>query len=75
MSVQDRLRRAGLVSTRRDGKRVVYRLADDAETDIVSGRTPAVAVFRRSDARHEAQRLLISYKVDPLRGRFDECAC
>jgi rhodanese-related sulfurtransferase/DNA-binding HxlR family transcriptional regulator len=29
------LRRAGLVSTRRDGKRVVYRLADDAETDIV----------------------------------------
>jgi ArsR family transcriptional regulator len=30
------LRRAGLVSTRRDGKRVVYRLADDAETDIVS---------------------------------------
>jgi ArsR family transcriptional regulator len=30
------LRRAGLVSTRRDGKRVVYRLADDAESDIVS---------------------------------------
>jgi rhodanese-related sulfurtransferase/DNA-binding MarR family transcriptional regulator len=30
------LRRAGLVSTRRDGKRVIYRLADDAETDIVS---------------------------------------
>jgi rhodanese-related sulfurtransferase/DNA-binding transcriptional ArsR family regulator len=30
------LRRAGLVSTRRDGKRVVYRLADDAETEIVS---------------------------------------
>ncbi|MDQ2762164.1 MAG: metalloregulator ArsR/SmtB family transcription factor [Pseudomonadota bacterium] len=30
------LRRAGLVSTQRDGKRVVYRLADDAETDIVS---------------------------------------
>ena len=30
------LRRAGLVSTRRDGKRVVYRLADDAETGIVS---------------------------------------
>lgn len=30
------LRRAGLVSTRRDGKRVVYRLADEAETDIVS---------------------------------------
>jgi rhodanese-related sulfurtransferase/DNA-binding transcriptional ArsR family regulator len=29
------LRRAGLVSTRRDGKRVLYRLADDAETDIV----------------------------------------
>ena len=30
------LRRAGLVSTQRDGKRVVYRLADEAETDIVS---------------------------------------
>src|SRR4029079_16310254 len=30
------LRRAGLVSTRRDGKRVVYRLADEAESDIVS---------------------------------------
>jgi rhodanese-related sulfurtransferase/DNA-binding HxlR family transcriptional regulator len=30
------LRRAGMVSTQRDGKRVVYRLADDAEKDIVS---------------------------------------
>ena len=30
------LRRAGLVSTRRDGKRVVYRLADEVESDIVS---------------------------------------
>jgi ArsR family transcriptional regulator len=30
------LRRAGLVNSRRDGKRVVYRLADDAETDIVA---------------------------------------
>lgn len=30
------LRHVGLVSTRRDGKRVVYRLADDAETGIVS---------------------------------------
>jgi rhodanese-related sulfurtransferase/DNA-binding HxlR family transcriptional regulator len=30
------LRRAGLVSTQRDGKRVVYRLADEAETDIVA---------------------------------------
>jgi rhodanese-related sulfurtransferase/DNA-binding transcriptional ArsR family regulator len=30
------LRRAGLVSTQRDGKRVVYRLADEAEADIVS---------------------------------------
>ena len=29
------LRRAGLVNSERDGKRVVYRLADDAETDIV----------------------------------------
>lgn len=30
------LRRAGLVSTQRDGKRVVYRLTDEAERDIVS---------------------------------------
>ena len=30
------LRHAGLVSTQRDGKRVIYRLADDAETGIVS---------------------------------------
>src|ERR1700722_19021542 len=30
------LRRAGLVSTQRDGKRVIYRLADAAEADIVS---------------------------------------
>jgi ArsR family transcriptional regulator len=29
------LRRAGLVSTHRDGKRVVYRLADDADAEIV----------------------------------------
>lgn len=29
------LRRAGLVSAQRDGKRVVYRLADDAEAAIV----------------------------------------
>lgn len=30
------LRRAGLVIAQRDGKRVVYRLADGAETDIVA---------------------------------------
>jgi ArsR family transcriptional regulator len=30
------LRRAGLVNSQRDGKRVVYRLADEAETDIVA---------------------------------------
>jgi len=30
------LRRVGLVSTQRDGKRMVYRLADEAETDIVA---------------------------------------
>ena len=30
------LRRAGLIAAQRDGKRVVYRLADDAETGIVS---------------------------------------
>jgi rhodanese-related sulfurtransferase/DNA-binding HxlR family transcriptional regulator len=30
------LRRAGLVSSQRAGKRVVYRLADEAETDIVA---------------------------------------
>jgi rhodanese-related sulfurtransferase/DNA-binding HxlR family transcriptional regulator len=29
------LRRVGLVTTQRDGKRVVYRLADEAEADIV----------------------------------------
>jgi ArsR family transcriptional regulator len=30
------LRRVGLVTTQREGKRVVYRLSDDVETDIVS---------------------------------------
>ncbi len=30
------LRQTGLVSTQRDGKRVVYRLADEVETDIVA---------------------------------------
>ncbi len=30
------LRRAGLVDAQRDGKRVIYRLSDDAEADIVS---------------------------------------
>ncbi|MDQ2764688.1 MAG: metalloregulator ArsR/SmtB family transcription factor [Pseudomonadota bacterium] len=30
------LRRAGLVSAQRDGKRVIYSLADEAETDIVA---------------------------------------
>ena len=30
------LRRAGLVTTQRDGKGVVYRLSDEVETDIVS---------------------------------------
>src|SRR5262249_61559893 len=30
------LRRAGLIAARRDGKRVIYRLADDAEKDIVA---------------------------------------
>jgi rhodanese-related sulfurtransferase/predicted transcriptional regulator len=30
------LRRVGLVSTRRDGKHVVYRLADEVETEIVA---------------------------------------
>jgi len=30
------LRRAGLVTTQREGKRVVYRLSDEVETDIVS---------------------------------------
>jgi ArsR family transcriptional regulator len=29
------LRRVGLVTTQRDGKRVIYRLADEAEADIV----------------------------------------
>jgi ArsR family transcriptional regulator len=30
------LRRVGLVETQRDGKRVIYRLADDAQLDIVA---------------------------------------
>src|SRR6185437_4869229 len=30
------LRRAGLVSTKRDGKRVVYRLADESEGHVVA---------------------------------------
>lgn len=30
------LRRAGLITAQRDGKRVIYRLADDAEVNIVS---------------------------------------
>jgi ArsR family transcriptional regulator len=30
------LRRAGLIAARRDGKRVIYRLADEAEKDIVA---------------------------------------
>src|SRR5689334_23802978 len=30
------LRRAGLIAARRDGKRVIYRLADAAEKDIVA---------------------------------------
>lgn len=30
------LRQAGLVNAQRDGKRMIYRLADDAETDIVA---------------------------------------
>src|SRR5436190_17845431 len=30
------LRRAGLITAQRAGKRVIYRLADDAEADIVS---------------------------------------
>jgi ArsR family transcriptional regulator len=30
------LRRAGLVTSERDGKRVIYRLADDAENDMVA---------------------------------------
>jgi rhodanese-related sulfurtransferase/DNA-binding HxlR family transcriptional regulator len=30
------LRRAGLVAARRDGKRVIYRLADEAEKDVIA---------------------------------------
>src|SRR6059036_3753061 len=30
------LRRSGLVTTQRDGKRVIYRLADEAEAEIVT---------------------------------------
>jgi ArsR family transcriptional regulator len=53
------LRRAGLISPRRDGKRVVYRLADDAETDIVSllGALRAVA----KHAAESMERIVAAY--------------
>ncbi len=50
------LRRAGLVATRRDGKRVLYRLADD---DIVALLTSLRRVAERSVA--EMERVVSSY--------------
>jgi ArsR family transcriptional regulator len=53
------LRRAGLVGTRREGKRVVYRLSDEAETDIVS----LLAALRHvaEQAVASMQRIVTSY--------------
>lgn len=53
------LRRAGLVSTQRDGKRVVYRLADDVESDIVSLLGALQLVAERAVATME--RVVASY--------------
>lgn len=63
------LRRAGLVSAQRDGKRVIYRLVDEAETEIV-------ALFRglRRVAEHTVaamERVIITYfrardELEPL---------
>lgn len=53
------LRRAGLVSARRDGKSVLYRLSDDAVTDLLSG-------LRRIAERNvaEVQRTVAHYFDD-----------
>jgi rhodanese-related sulfurtransferase/DNA-binding transcriptional ArsR family regulator len=53
------MRRAGLVSTRRDGKFIYYRLADDAVLDLL-------ASLRRIAERHiaEVERLVRSYFLD-----------
>jgi ArsR family transcriptional regulator len=53
------LRRAGLVSTQRDGKRVVYRLADEVESDIVSLLSALQHVAERAVAKME--RVVASY--------------
>jgi ArsR family transcriptional regulator len=53
------LRRAGLVAARRDGKYVLYRMADDAVVDLLSG-------LRRVALRNvaEVDRLLSGYFHD-----------
>jgi ArsR family transcriptional regulator len=51
-----RLRRAGLASARRDGKRVLYRLADDAVVDLLGGLR---VVAERNLA--EVERVVASY--------------
>jgi rhodanese-related sulfurtransferase/predicted transcriptional regulator len=62
------LRRAGLVASRRDGKYVLYRVADDAVVDLLSGLR---RVAERSVA--EVDRLLSGYFRDSLEpvGRTD----
>lgn len=66
------LRRAGLVSTRREGKRVVYRLADAAETDIVS----LLGALRRvaEHAVASMERIVVAYfrardELEPVAAR------
>jgi rhodanese-related sulfurtransferase/predicted transcriptional regulator len=62
------LRRAGLVASRRDGKYVLYRVADDAVVDLLSGLR---RVAERTVA--EVDRLLSGYFRDSLEpvGRTD----
>jgi rhodanese-related sulfurtransferase/predicted transcriptional regulator len=55
------LRRAGLVASRRDGKYVLYRVADDAVVDLLSGLR---RVAERTVA--EVDRLLSGYFRDSL---------
>src|SRR5438477_3356797 len=57
------LRRAGLVNTQREGKRVIYRLADDSEADIV---------FLLGALRHVAEHAVTSMEISAyFRARDD----
>jgi DNA-binding transcriptional ArsR family regulator len=69
------LRRVGLVSTQRDGKRVVYRLADEAESDIVSLLGALRHVAEQSVASME--RIVgrgMSWNRSPPRSCWRDCA-